>query len=163
MSVNASGAPVAHSDKRYRMQVRFWLNIVNDQELQIMEWVNKWKRARMFAVNVRKALMLWITLQEDRDTTLLDEWFPWVRADNRELQERLERLERALLERPTHHAPAPSRPVGFASYQSGFDELQALGESVFTDEPAIDPAEARQNFAEGLVDLFADEEEDLWD
>lgn len=153
-SINASGPPQAHSGDQYRMQFKFWLNIVKDDEMEIASIINAWKRTRKFTEKLRRALMLYITLEQDKDLTLLDEWFPFVRAENRELLSRIERLEAAVMQ--TAAVPAGQR---FAL--PGMEGLERLSESIFSNEP-IDSSETRKNFASGMGDLFADDD-DLWD
>lgn len=151
---SANGIPLAQRDNRYRMKVQFWLNVVKDDELQIMTFINKWKQSREFVTKLRRALMLYITLEQDRDVTLLDEWFPFVRSENRELLERVERLEAAVMQ-------TTAQPSKRTFTLPGMEGLETLSESIFSSEP-MDPSETRQNFASGMGDLFADED-DTWD
>lgn len=152
---SANGIPLAQRDNRYRMKVQFWLNVVKDDELQIMAFINKWKQSREFVTKLRRALMLYITLEEDKDLTLLDEWFPFVRAEKQELVARIERLEAAVM-----RTTAPPEHRTFAL--PGMEGLESLGQSIFASEP-MDPSETRKNFASGMGDLFADDEDELWD
>lgn len=150
-SINANGSPHAHSGDQYRMQFKFWLNIVKDDEMEIASIINHWKRMRKFTEKLRRALMLYITLENDRDVTLLDEWFPFVRAENRDLLARLERLEAAMMQSAAPEHRTFTLP--------GTEGLEILG-SVFTDEPVT--SNAREVFASSMGDLFADDD-DLWD
>lgn len=64
--------------KTKRMQYRFWLDILRDDEKKIADYVHELTEARQFAPTIRQALRLIQDLKQGNTTVLL-ELFPWVR------------------------------------------------------------------------------------
>jgi len=92
--------------KRVRERVSCWLNLRDDLDFDIADYIHSLKKTRAFTTTFRAAFRLIADLRAGR-STVLRELFPNVVADlegskcpdsDGDMSERLARLERALLE-----------------------------------------------------------------
>lgn len=67
----------AESPKSFRLQFRFWLDIVRPDEHWLAEKIEGWKAARQFAGVIRDALRLFAMLQAG-DVSVLRALFPEI-------------------------------------------------------------------------------------
>lgn len=65
------------SDKRTRLQLRFWLDVTKTEEDQLAEQVASLKKNRQFADYVRNGLRLMLSLAAG-EVDVLIELFPWI-------------------------------------------------------------------------------------
>lgn len=104
------------SDKRHRVQHRFWLDAMNDDDLLLMEEIDDMKAKRSFTDTVRDGLRLMSSLRKGEVGVLL-ELFPDIRqllqlpsvpstgggGELRKLESKLDAIQTALLQQ---QAPA---------------------------------------------------------
>jgi hypothetical protein len=92
---------------RSRRLFKFWLNILNDADYEIAEFLEFSKRRREYTGLIRDGVRLILSLRQGR-TDVLFELFPWLRAEvstlspqvshSTVLQHQLERLEQLMLQ-----------------------------------------------------------------
>ncbi len=95
---------------RSRRLFKFWLNIFNDTDYAIAEYLEFAKRRREYTGIIRDGIRLILSLRQGR-TDVLFEIFPWMNAEipslppsaslsshNPDLQRQLERLEQIILQ-----------------------------------------------------------------
>lgn len=101
METNAYAARKSH-----RLQFRFWLDVMRDEEFSLAEYIENLKQTRRFAQTIRDALRLVQDLRAGRVDVLLS-LFPWItdhfqspaiEVANKPVQDQLQRLEKLLLE-----------------------------------------------------------------
>jgi len=104
------------TEKTYRLQVRFWLDLFRNEEYELAQYVDELKEKRSFASTIRDALRLMRDLKNGRVDTLI-QMFPWI-ADHFKppvlddpLREQIQQLT-ALMAISSEEAPAPPRPLG---------------------------------------------------
>lgn len=100
--------------KRLMIQYRFWLDILNPSQHALAYRLDEMKlnKTRLFHKTIRDALRLLFDLQAGK-VDVLFELFPdlqdhWKSQAEKDLQERLARLESRLLDAP-HQTPPPAR------------------------------------------------------
>jgi len=165
-------------DKRHRFQFKFWLDVNQDDQLLLAEDLDNLKKDRQFAPTVRKALYIFFDLMRGDPRRLLDE-FPWIEDHFRDkfAQEnppptlpsedfqKMLRYQALILDQmqkqPTNTAAPPVQ-----QQLPGLDTLADLADDVFVEQPKTeaeiraDAKEARTNFAMGMNDMFADDDDD---
>ncbi len=113
---NASDVITPKKDKRYRFQLRFWLDLEKSDEYWLAEYAALLKNNRGFARAIRNGLRLIHDLQQGK-TDVLIELFPWIQeAFNRPSVFNEELLADLIAQRlhaqPTPRVlPAPARPA----------------------------------------------------
>lgn len=92
--------------RRYRKLIPFQINLLNPDEYHIGQQIVQLKRERRFSKTVRDGIRLICDLRKGR-VDVLQELFPWVLEKNSpdtiqedNLQERFDRLEKLLSEKP---------------------------------------------------------------
>lgn len=149
MAYNANGK----QPKRFRLQFRFWLDILKPGQDWLAEQIERLKESRMFAKAVRIGLLLYITLTE-KNVSELEKHFPFIREYYRaEFAQSMEnnqfqQIMNAIASR--QYLPA----------HTGYNDLPDI--DIFSGEDAVSGEEARENFTSGMGDLFGDDEDDLW-
>lgn len=132
---------------KFRKQIVFWLDLANDIEYEIAEYIADLKRGRAFSAAVRDGLRLIATLRRG-ETHILEALFPQV--------------VRALVD--SHHAEELERlRAELHNLRSGVG-VTGIAESIplrtMPDKPelpALDiPAEESGNASENLLDSFLD-------
>jgi hypothetical protein len=71
----AYNATTSRRDKRYRVQMRFWLDAHNETDRAIGQWLERLKKQRQYAPTLRNALRLYRDLSRGR-LDVLYELFP---------------------------------------------------------------------------------------
>ena len=141
----------SHYKPRFRLRFTFWLDLFKSDERELADHIEELKEKRQFAPSIREGLRLLWSLREKR-VDVLEKLFPWI-ADHYHAQyaESIANTEFARL------------IAGFQ--QQGMSIPLSVPEhvSIFCEETeAVDGAEARENFAKGMGDLFGGDD-DLWD
>jgi len=165
-------------DKRNRFKFDFWLDVNKDDELLLAEAIDDLKAERKWRPTVKQSLTVFLSLMAGNVAPLL-EHFPWIedhfRAKFEDEQppptlpsddfQSLLRYQAMILDKLDKH-PAGTHLEGEPQPLPGLSDLETLGESVFV-EPEKTPEqirgeamEARQEFAAGVGDLFADDDDD---
>lgn len=124
-----------HKQKSHRLQFRFWLDVLREDEYFMAEYIEEMKEKRAFAQTIREALTLIRDLRAGRVEALL-RLFPWIEDHFKStppnptiemmspVQEQLQRLEKILLSSGNQPLLAPS--VSTQSRLKSEDDL--LGE-----------------------------------
>ena len=156
--------------KTYRVQHKFWLNIMDTSEEALDAEIWQLKKARLFSKTIRDGIRLVCDLRAGRFDVLF-ELFPEARQKlsdilhppetptQKAIKEQLARIETVINQQPVMLAAGATENT--PKYLN-IPKIEDTNVSIFSEEK-VDPAEARQNFSAGFGDLFADEEDDLWD
>lgn len=159
--------------RRYRLRYTFWLDHNKPEEEAIADTIEILKNERSFASAVRTGIQIVADLRQHKIDSLL-QFFPWVEdyfrarfspQDSPANQEFAQLLSQQalILEKLAEQNANPAKPEPkYLNIPKSTDmELPSL--FVENAEPE-DPSKARENFAAGFGDLFADEDDDsLWD
>lgn len=169
VSQSASGTDRHIEPKRYRIRYSFWLDVLKPDEREIDDYIADLKRGRKFAQTIREGLKLVATLREGR-VDLLESLFPFIREHYRKEFEQPRdsdaNLEFARIMREHAEIIASLKANPSRAEPSGFEYAEQLAADVNIfagGSVAVDPGEARDNFASGMGDLFGDDDDDLWD
>lgn len=74
-SVKAYNATASRQDKRYRVQMRFWLDAHNEADRVLGHWLERLKKQRQYTPTLKAALRLYRDLSRGR-LDVLQEMFP---------------------------------------------------------------------------------------
>lgn len=150
-----------------RFRFNFWLDCNKDEELVLAETIDELKAERSFSRTIREGIKLVVSLRECQ-VDVLEMLFPWIKDHyrkqltgedspvNQEFAAIL-RQQSVILERLATQPP----PVPF---QETFQLPELV--SVFVDDKpnSMQPVVAvRETFAVSMGDLFADDDDDLFD
>lgn len=89
--------------RTYRVQFRFWLDVLRDEEHDLAVYAEELKKNRTFIQTIRDGLRLIRDLRQGR-VEVLEQLFPFVKQHYAKLpapEDRLERIEQLLLARST--------------------------------------------------------------
>lgn len=156
--------------QRFRLRFVFWLDMLDNVEQQLADYVEELKAQRTFAKTIRDGLRLIRDLRAGK-VDVLFELFPWVKAEfaagampknepdpsgSDKVQRELEQIKDLLLRSTPSPLAAPAgsphalQPMTAPNLPSIFAEG---GERTH-------PSEARKTFAGGMGNLFADDDDD---
>ena len=127
---------------RFRLGFKFWLNIENPQEQEIVDHIEDLKKSRSFAKTIRDGIRLIYDLRRGK-TEVLQELFPWVLEQNiapvetpddapqpdstARLESHIERLEQLLLQQgamPVENSKPSQAPVPVKRESSVSDDFE---------------------------------------
>ena len=168
------------TNTRYRVQHRFWLDIVKDDQDELDQWIHHLKETRRWTVTVVQHLKLAHDIHvgdmesaKNRLETISPELVEAIREEERqriksENQDAIIDAIYAQKEALAQQVEALKAMLSLGVRQSVSTVSQPLpaleAGSIFAEggDDTVSSGEARTTFAEGFGDLFEDDE-DLWD
>jgi len=155
--------------KNFRLRFTFWLDMTKPDEENIAETIDHLKAERSFVRTVRDGIRLICDLRAGR-LDVLFELFPWVRAEfleymaslqlqpqrqDSELRQRLERMERLLLEQGNVPiSSTASGPKPLAAPQPVSPETDSADDDLLVVKKAQSDGSSARNFLEAAFNLI---------